>query len=208
MQADVRDVHVERYYPAVLANAKEFKTIAAVENPEYTKVWKALWKQFLNTFVYLLDEDGANRWEGMLKLHPAAADTLATRQKRILTKINSTLPYTERSLQNLLDGIYGESNTEISVDYDKYIVWINMIAALLFKSADMRTFARAIIPANMGIGVRNTKAANLPIYVGIAIQQVKHITIRPAIGFEVGEILGKVITTGIAKTMVHITIRS
>lgn len=65
MEADIRNVHVERYYPDVLANAKEFKVIASIENPEFTKAWTALWKQFLNTFVYSLDEDGATRWESI-----------------------------------------------------------------------------------------------------------------------------------------------
>ncbi len=208
MEADVRDVHVERYYPDVLSNAKEFKVIASIENPEFVKAWQSLWKQFLNTFVYSLDEDGAARWESMLKLHISPSDTLATRRKRILAKINSSLPYTERKLQNMLDGIHGAGNVKTSIAYDKYIVWAEMIAPLLLKSAGIRTYLRAIIPANMGIGISNTKSANMSLYAGLAITQAKRITIRPAISFEVAESSGRAIATGAVKRMVHITLRS
>jgi len=208
MEADIRTVHVERYYPDVLANAKEFKTIAAAENPEFKKVWKAIWKQFLNTFVYSLDEDGAARWESMLKLYPASTDTLDTRRKRILSKINSSLPYTERSLQNMLDGIYGAGNIEVSIAYNKYIVWLDTMAALLLKSARIRTFARAIVPANMTIGIRNTKNARLSLAIEVVMRQTKHSTIHPAVSFEVGKSTGGIFIVGLVKKGVHIILRS
>lgn len=208
MEADIRNVHVERYYPDVLANAKEFKVIASIENPEFTKVWTALWKQFLNTFVYSLDEDGASRWESMLKLHISPADTLSTRRKRILAKINSSLPYTERNLQSMLDGIHGTGNVKTSVEYDKYTVWAEMIAPLLLKSAGIRTFLRAIIPANMGIGISNTQTVKMSLFAGGTITQAKHLTILPALSFEVAESSCSAIVAGAVKRMVHITLRS
>lgn len=47
-------VHLERYYPSVLAPAKEFKIIAEAENPELNLLWQRLWKWYRNTFVYEL----------------------------------------------------------------------------------------------------------------------------------------------------------
>lgn len=208
MEADVRNVHVERYYPDVLSNAKEFKVIASIENPEFTKVWTALWKQFLNTFVYSLDEDGATRWESMLKLHISPADTLSTRRKRILAKINSSLPYTEKNLQSMLDGIHGTGNVKTSVEYNKYTVWAEMIAPLLLKSTGIRTFLRAIIPANMGIGISNTQTSKMSLFAGGTITKAKHLTILPALSFEVAESSGRTIVAGAVKRMVHITLRS
>jgi hypothetical protein len=209
MEADIRNVHVERYYPDVLSNAKEFKVIASIENPEFTKVWTALWKQFLNTFVYSLDEDGATRWESMLKLHISPFDTLSTRKKRILAKINSSLPYTERNLQSMLDGIHGTGNVKTSVEYDKYTVWAEMIAPLLLKSAGIRTFLRAIIPANMGIGISNTQTSKLNMYVGARVQSFKHLVIRPSITFSIADDSTiEYFYSGEVKRMNHFTLRS
>ena len=209
MQADIRDVNLERYYPPVVNNAKEFKAIANVENPEFIKVWKVIYKQFLNTFVYSLDEDGATRWENMLKLHIDKTDTLATRQKRILAKINSSLPYTERSLQNMFDSTYGVNNTKISIKYDKYALWVDSVASLLFKTANMRTFLRAIIPTNMTVNVSNTKIANLNEYCGATMQKFKHITIHPSVAFKVeNSPIATYAYGGGVKRMTHITLRS
>ena len=68
LNIESRDVRVERYFPDVLANAKEFMAMGAAVDPELKLNWKALIKQMLNTFVYDLDVDGAARWEKMLNL--------------------------------------------------------------------------------------------------------------------------------------------
>lgn len=130
-----REVRIERYFPDVLANAKEFKALAGAVNPELKLNWQALIKQMANTFVYDLDKDGAARWEDMLNLHPPRTDTLDARKKRILTKINSTLPYTFRSFQNMLDGIYGKGQVTEQLNADEYELWLDLAATAMGKNA-------------------------------------------------------------------------
>lgn len=66
MQKINRDVHVERYYPDVLAPAKEFKALSASEDEEFNALYEEAWKWFANTFVYDTDLAGVERWEKML----------------------------------------------------------------------------------------------------------------------------------------------
>ena len=162
LNIESRDVRVERYFPDVLANAKEFKALGAAVDPELKLNWQALIKQMLNTFVYDLDVDGAARWEKMLKLHPLATDSLATRRRRILIKINAALPYTFRSFQNLLDGVYGEGNIVERLKPDLYELWLDLSATLVRRSLNVRYLARVIVPANLVICISNTK--NLSLY--------------------------------------------
>ena len=108
LEIESREPRIERYFPDVLANAKEFMTLGAIVDPELKLTWQALIKQMLNTFVYDLDKDGASRWEDMLQLHPGAGDSLSVRKQRILARINATLPYTFRSFQNMLNALYGD----------------------------------------------------------------------------------------------------
>ena len=104
----IRDVQVQRYYPNVLANAKEFKQIAQLENNEFKFVWQAVCKWFLNTFVYDTDLQGIKRWEDMLKIIPPKEATLADRRNLVLMRINTMLPYTIRRLEQILNAVYGD----------------------------------------------------------------------------------------------------
>lgn len=178
MEANIRDVKIERYYPDVLSNSKDFIALCNTINPELTAVRKALWKQMLNTFVYDIDIDGAKRWESMLKLYPKTTDSLEIRRRAILAKINSTLPYTFRSFQTMLNNIYGHDNVKESVVYNKYELWLDMAAAVMPKNASARRLAHIISPANLTISVSNTKRCDINQYYGCAIVWHKHTTIN------------------------------
>lgn len=202
-----REVRIERYFPDVLANAKEFKALAGAINPELKLNWQALIKQMANTFVYDLDKDGAARWEDMLNLHPLRTDTLDARKKRILTKINSTLPYTFRSFQNMLDGIYGKGQVTERLNADEYELWLDLAATAMGKNAAVRRLARVIAPANLTINISNTKSVQQILYCG-GIVRITHKTTIKAI--KDPEISGKYpigqYQAGLVYTYKHITI--
>ncbi|HMM20642.1 MAG TPA: DUF2313 domain-containing protein [Selenomonadales bacterium] len=204
----VRDVHVERYYPAVLAPAKEFKAIANAVNPELNVLWQRAWQLFCNTFVYYLDETGAARWESMLKLKPKVSDDLAARQRRILAKINAQLPYTHRQLQAMLDATYGAGKTKVSIDYGDYALWLDALGSVLTRTPEMRTFCRAIVPANMSIGISNTQTLRLTLRGGGYIRVGKRVELRPSITFGPAEIPLNMASTGAIRKVAHIVIRS
>lgn len=181
----IRDVDVGRYYPSVLAPSKEFQSIANAENPEVEKLWQVIWKQFTNTFVYDLDEDGATRWEQMLNLYPAVGTSLENRRKDILSKINSLLPYTYRKLQEMLDSIYGADKVKVNLNYNKYGLWLDVAGPLILKSLSMREFTRVIAPANLTMNVSNTIKLDFELNYGGVIRQTKHISIYPSGKFSV-----------------------
>lgn len=204
----IRDVDVGRYYPPTVSPAKEFQAIANAENPELKRIWIEIWKQFMNTFVYDIDEDGASRWESMLRLYPSKSDTLETRRKAILAKINSMLPYTERSLQAMLDSIYGQKNTVININYNKYELWVDIMAVVLFKTLSMRNFLRVIIPANMAINISNTQKLNQSLFTTGYIRTTKHVTIQSNSNFSSANIYGNIYAVGAVRKVSHVIIRS
>ncbi|WP_455577354.1 putative phage tail protein [Anaerosinus sp.] len=208
MEADIRDVKVERYYPDVLANSKEFKALSSAVDPELKLNWTALWKQFLNTFVYSLDEDGATRWESMLRLYPTKTDTLETRRKAILAKINSMLPYTERSLQSMLDGVYGVGKIKVNIDYNKYKLWLDVAPDLLLKSPAIRQYTKVIAPANLTMNVSNTIEFKFGLYYGGVVKQTKHVSIYPNGDFNVDIDHLYFVVAGVVRQAKHFTLRS
>lgn len=175
---DIREVLVEHYYPNTVSPSKEFKTLAEVEDSELNTLWQRLWRLFANTFVYDIDVKGAERWESMLSIKPPVGATLSDRRQAILAKINASLPYTERSFQNMLDGVYGRGNVKLTCHYNRYAITLDLVSGILPKWQKIKTYARAIIPANLVIMVSNTKAIELEkIYAGGWVKVFPRITI-------------------------------
>lgn len=204
----IRDVDVGRYYPPTVSPSKEFQAIASVENPELKRIWIEVWKQFMNTFVYDIDEDGASRWESMLRLYPSKSDTIETRRKAILAKINSMLPYTERSLQAMLDGVYGVGKIKVNLDYNKYKLWLDVTPDLLLKSPAIRQYAKVIAPANLTMNVSNTVEFKFGLYYGGVVKQTKHVSIYPNGDFTVDIDHSYFVVAGVVRQTKHFTLRS
>lgn len=208
MDKITRDAHVERYYPSVVAPAAEFKALSDAENPEINALWEAFWRWFANTFVYELDEAGAARWEDMLKLHPLPTDSLYARKQRILLKINATLPYTFRSFQNMLDGTFGKGNVIESLDAGKYQLWLDLAGIIVRRQAELRRFARAIVPANLSICISNCKEVSGKVYVGAVVSMAHRTTIKPSLDCHLaGEYLTHRYGAAVVFTSKRITIR-
>ncbi len=187
MEVIKRDVSVQRYYPDVLAPAKEFKAIAAAENPEYAILWDALWKWFANTFVVDIDEDGAARWESMLGLHKLPEDTLQDRRMRILIAINAVIPYTIRRLQQILDAGYGEGMAVASTNTD-YELWVDVDNSIIFSTVPMRIMLRAIVPANLSINIGQTIPAEAGLFAGGKVSTYQTINVQTGSGFAFDDI--------------------
>lgn len=174
----VRDVHVERYYPGILAPAKEFKVIAEVENPEFNLLWRRVWQLFCNTFVYDIDEDGATRWEAMLKIRPKVSDDLETRRRHILSKINLQLPYTYRRLIEMLAAIYGENMIDLLLNFNQYELRADVAYTLLQRAKEIKAYLRCVTPANMSVVLQNSKYFSQNIYVGTYLRKIRMYTIE------------------------------
>lgn len=172
-----RDVQVQRYYPNVLAPAKEFKALADLENAEFSAAWAALWKWFLNTYVYEIDIDGAKRWETMLRIIPPQGASLKERRKAILTKINTLRPYTIRRLQEILDSRFGSgmAKAETTKAYELIVTIDNKV---ILKVNEIRTLLRSIIPANLIIKVIQELAWTGRQYIGGQISMKERIYIK------------------------------
>lgn len=172
-----RDVTVQRYYPNVLASAKEFKALAAAENPEYKLLWDDAYQWFLNTFVNYIDEEGAKRWEDMLGIIVQPGETLEERKTVILARMNTMLPYTIRRFKQMLDALYGEDMVIPSTNTD-YELWLDIDNTVILKSNALRIFARSIIPANLTIMIKTELTADAYMYIGGKVSMLNTIGIN------------------------------
>ena len=208
MDKVVRDVRVERYYPSVIAPSAEFKVLARIENPEFTVVWEQVWRRFANTFVYEIDEEGAARWEVMLRMVRGDNLPLEERKRRILARIRAMVPYTIRSFRTMLDAMFGERTAIPLRILAKRELWLDIARAHIFRANEVRRFARVIAPANLTVNISSTKevAANL-YFAGIVMR--KRITVIDSgsdISYNVPA--AQLGFAGMVKRSKHIVIRS
>lgn len=203
----IRDVQVQRYYPNVLANAKEFKQIAQLENNEFKFVWQAVCKWFLNTFVYDTDLQGIKRWEDMLKIIPPKEATLADRRNLVLMRINTMLPYTIRRLEQILNAVYGDDFATVSTNKN-YELWVDIDNRIILKTMGMRTLLRAIIPANLIIKILQELNADLFLYAGGLVSNVNTIQITMGKEFTMNEPFMKAVIAGNVSTLAVINLKT
>ena len=146
-----RDVHVERYFPDVLVPAKEMKAIAAGEDPEFHLLYEKAWKWFANTFIFHTDLEGVERWESMLSIIPDPDESLSDRRREILFRVNNRLPYTERTLKQIYDMLYGKDTVIPEVRENQYALVLNLTGDAIWEAGKVKTQARCIAPANLTI---------------------------------------------------------
>ena len=149
MKKITRDVKVERYYPDVLSPAKEMKAIAQAENPEYGLLYDEAWEWFANTFVYDASEKGIARWETMLGIIPLPGESLPDRRRKIFFRINNLTPYTERTLKQMYDMMYGEDSILPEVRESLYTLALHLTEDAIWEAKKVKIYARCIVPANL-----------------------------------------------------------
>lgn len=149
------------YLPEILRDYREFKAIAAAQQPEFELVWQAVDSLLAEQFVHTATGLGLARWEQMLGISPKASDSPADRCFRILSRLNDKLPYTWRALKAKLDAIAGE---DYNISWQDYEIDLEVGAALLAedKLTQLRQLVEAYAPANMLVAVSAAEVSGLP----------------------------------------------
>ena len=208
MDKIVRDVHVERYYPSVVAPSAEFKVLAQIENPEFALLWEQVWRRFANTFVYKIDEEGATRWEDMLRMVRGDNLPLDERKRRILARIRATVPYTIRSFRTMLDALFGEDVAVPLRVLEKRELWLDIARTHIFRANEVRRFARVIAPANLTIHISSTADVTTNLYFAGIVKCRKTIVIDSGGDISYNVPAAQLGFAGMVKRSKHIVIRS
>ncbi|MDF2989444.1 MAG: hypothetical protein K0R50_4954, partial [Eubacterium sp.] len=110
-----REINILNYLPEFLTEFREFRELAAAENPELLSIWGILEDVLKDQFVADSTENGIKRWETILKIFPKGSDTLDIRKFRILARLNEKLPYTKRTLERQLTVLCGEDGYSVNL---------------------------------------------------------------------------------------------
>lgn len=143
-----RIVDVLDYLPKVVRTIKEFEVLGNAENPEINNLWLNNQLVLNNQFVATLDEAGCERWEKMLNISPKESSTLEDRRLTILARINASLPYTYRQLENFLRNICDDDYT-MTLDNANYTLTVLLNLSRQNQFDEVSNLLTRVIPANL-----------------------------------------------------------
>ena len=114
------------YLPPVLQQTREMQAVMEGEQPAVAGLWDA-WKTVLDAlFVRYANEQGLARWERMLGIRPRGTDSMEVRRVAVLARLNEQLPFTERTLRLMLDGVCGPGGYTLEIIYREYRVFVRV----------------------------------------------------------------------------------
>jgi hypothetical protein len=137
------------YLPEVLRNFREFQKTFEAEEPEFENLQDELSKVLDDLFVEDATERGVKRWEKILKITPKATDSLEDRKFRIIIYITRKLPFTLRTLGQMLETLCGKNNYEIELRHNDYEIEVKINLADNNNIMDVLSFLKIVVPANL-----------------------------------------------------------
>ena len=143
-----RIVDVLDYLPKVVRTIKEFEVLGDAENPEINNLWLDNQIVLNNQFINTLDEQGCARWEKMLDITPKGTATIEDRRLAILARINASLPYTYRQLENFLRNICDDDYT-MTLDHTNYTLTVLLNLSRQNQFDEVSNLLTRVIPANL-----------------------------------------------------------
>lgn len=143
-----RIVDVLDYLPKVVKTIKEFEVLGDAENPEINNLWLDNQIVLNNQFINTLDEQGCARWEKMLDITPKGTATVEDRRLAILARINASLPYTYRQLENFLRNICADDYT-MTLDNENYTLTVLLSLSRQNQFDEVSNLLARVIPANL-----------------------------------------------------------
>ena len=126
------NIDILDYLPDIIKDVTEYQEIANAENPSINSLWGNHRKAFNNQFINTLDEQGCARWGKMLDITPKGTATIEDRRLAILARINTSLPYTYRQLENFLRNICADDYT-MTLDNENYTLTVLIIKPYRYR---------------------------------------------------------------------------
>ena len=140
---------LQDYLPPILLKTYEFPLLCKTEQPEIDRLHDAadavLDAQFLST----AGECAIQRYEKIFGVVPQDTDTLDERRFKVLTRINTQLPFSVRRLRQQLATLCGENGYKLEVGGGKYTLSVKVALTAKRNQQAVEGLLADIVPANM-----------------------------------------------------------
>ena len=144
-----RTIDLTDYLPDVLKNVTEMQAVMKAETPIVQAIWNACEDCMNDQFISEATENGIARREKMLNITPYATDTLEDRRFRLLSKYNENIPYTRKSLANMLETLCGADGYELTILTSEFTVHVKVALTVKKQAESVSELLERILPYNM-----------------------------------------------------------
>ena len=149
----MKKTDISLYLPDVIKPYREFKKITEIENDFLNDIWFECENIFLNQFIETLNNYGCSRWEKIIGITCKDTDTIDERRFRIKAKINETLPYTFRRMEQLLETLCSSDGYTAKLYNEEYRLKVTIQLVAKNKFNEVVSLLNRIVPANIIIDV-------------------------------------------------------
>lgn len=140
---------LQDYLPEILLKTYEFPLLCDTEQPEIDRLHDAadavLDAQFLST----AGEYAISRYEKIFGVVPQDTDTLDERRFKVLTRINTQLPFSVRRLRQQLATLCGADGYKLEVNGGVYTLTVKVALTAKRNQQAVEELLADIVPANM-----------------------------------------------------------
>lgn len=176
-----RDIDAAELLPPVSRDSRDIQEIMRIHNVELNDLWSVMIDIFANQFIVYMTEYGLSQWEAMLDIQPSGG--FPERRNEILKTLYGQRPYTLERFQAMLDAIYGAGACGLELNNDKYELWIDLSANIVYQRDNVYNFADIIVPKNLKLLFKNIKNIMAKTYIGGYARMVSTIHIRANTSF-------------------------
>lgn len=171
-----------KYYVNPIYNDNiDMQAIIDAIQPEVDLLTKKIEQYFSDAFPAVATLTGIRHWELVLGITPSpSTETLDFRRRRVISRLVTDIPYTERKLEQILNDIMGAGNWAYTLDYLNYALDINSMNYGSNWTPEVELILKRIVPANIKytLHIRYNTHEALRDYTHDQLAQFTHQTIR------------------------------
>ena len=140
-----------KYLPFFMQEYLEMQEITKTEDIEFNWLIESLIKMLDNQFITTCDEDGIARFEQLLQIIPYSNDSLEQRINRVLVLWNNKVPYTMKTLKQMLETLCGSNGYQVILNNNAYELLINTYFNDTNTLKALNDMLNRVVPANLTI---------------------------------------------------------
>ena len=161
-------MRLNKYLPDFVSNIREFQELDKALTPELDELNHTIQQIQQNQFIETANHEGLSYYERMLKIRPDK--DMEARRFNILSKFNSTIPFTMRWLQNSLNSTIGKGSYLLDLDHTSYTLTISIMKHKEHLITHLRQELEDKLPAHLILIINVLSPVDIPHYVGTYIQ--------------------------------------
>ena len=140
---------LQDYLPPILLRTYEFPLLCDTEQPEIDRLHDAADAVLDAQFISTAGEYGIARYEKLFGITPMDTDTLDERRFKVLTRINTQLPFSVRRLRQQLATLCGADGYKLELNGDRYTLTVKVTLTAKRNQQAVEELLADIVPANM-----------------------------------------------------------